>query len=644
MNRKRKCDGHKPACRLCKVSGATCEYQDPTAATAVSAATENVASAPRDGTGSAQKRSGTTADMIRRLDDLEKLIREQRAAPAAAADDHCKSSQPKETTYQSENLETHADVSAFLSSLWIPPEISLLQPQQLGNDSSPGVADTQNLHWSPASGQQMGGSHTMEEEPLTIPIGHLTPTSSLFSLDQIKKLIGEYPEDFFYQIESTRNLEPKVPEDALNIDKDVSDSFLAAFFSEIHPHFPILNPTLFGEFFNGVLFDGAGNESSQALCLMVLALGKLASNRQACSPGQYTEDDGMEYFGRAYHRLTSQWITSYHFNLPLASGLVYCAIYLCYLERPLHAWRMVYMASSKVQMMASQAGNEPITQEEIDCLGRLCWTCFLLECDALAEFHLPRSGIEIMMENMPFPCFANGIDSDGLTFLAICSVRRLLNRIHRAIYATAPRPREIIGMGSNLATSYGIDSVGSLESICTELAHQLDSWYESLPVSIRFDLTETKPSNLHDGWLRLRYWSAKHIICRPCLVYAATLPDNTHLPSYIIQHSEICVSSCRNYIETATYVLRERTQYTWMTIQASLACAFVLTIASGSSLLRHLVPDITTLLGKVTTATQPWATTGSSAESIGWILKTITQKQKFSRRLSRGSLRSPGEL
>ncbi|KAJ6028314.1 hypothetical protein N7540_003890 [Penicillium herquei] len=376
--RKRKCDGHKPACRLCSIAGVTCDYQDPVAAAAVAAVTENAASSGKESNGGGSKKSATAADMMRRLDELEKLIREQNnsAAPAELA----KPSEPKDSWCPPTTIEADAGVTAFLSTLWIPSEVPLLSNQPPLNNTSPGVLDTTNLQWSPGSGgPNIGNGQQIEDEPSTIPIGHLTPTSSLFSLDQIKRLIGEYPEDFFFQIESTRQFEPQAPESPLNIEKDVSDALIVSFFAEIHPHFPILNPDSFGTFFDGVFFDGKGDESSRALCIIVLALGKLASNRQACSPGQYTEDDGLEYFARAYYRLTTQWISSFHFNLPLASGLVYCAIYLCYLERPLHAWRLIYMASSKVQMLASQVNYETNTQEEIDCLGRLCWTCFLLE-------------------------------------------------------------------------------------------------------------------------------------------------------------------------------------------------------------------------------------------------------------------------
>lgn len=63
----------------------------------------------------------------------------------------------------------------------------------------------------------------------------------------------------------------------------------------------------------------------------------------------------------------------------------------------------------------------------------------------------------------------------------------------------------------------------------------------------------------------------------------------------------------------------------------SLACAFSIVIASGCPLLSHLVPDAESLLKDVISATQQWASPGSSAESIGWMLKTISQKQRLAR-------------
>lgn len=59
---------------------------------------------------------------------------------------------------------------------------------------------------------------------------------------------------------------------------------------------------------------------------------------------------------------------------------------------------------------------------------------------------------------------------------------------------------------------------------------------------------------------------------------------------------------------------------------SSLACALVLTNASTSSHLRHLVTDITELLGHVIESIERWATTDSSAEAAVCILKTMRQK------------------
>ncbi|PYH92644.1 hypothetical protein BO71DRAFT_456673, partial [Aspergillus ellipticus CBS 707.79] len=392
----------------------------------------------------------------------------------------------------------------------------------------------------------------------------------------------------------------------LVLPKEETDPLLTAFFTEIHPHFPILDPSSFVPRFDHVMFHGAGDDIDRALCCVILALGKLALNRAVHSPGHYSGDPGLEYFGGAYHILTTQWVTSFDFGLPLPCGLVYLAIYLCYIERPLQGWKLIHMASTTLQGMLAQLKPEFVTQEDLDCLGRLCWTCFLIECDTLAEFHLPRSGMEIVIDRMPFPCSTDRIYQDGLPFLAICSIRRLLNRVHRVIYAAEDGPREKswVGWALSQVPDPAISTMRSLERVCAEFARQLAAWLESLPTSIQPDLSQTIPNGLHDGWLRLRYWSARHIICRPCAIYAATLPDHADVPGYVMKYSEVCVESCRNYIETAVYVLGERTQYTRMTIQESLACAFVLAIASDSHRLSHLVPDISTLLAKVTTATQ----------------------------------------
>lgn len=47
----------------------------------------------------------------------------------------------------------------------------------------------------------------------------------------------------------------------------------------------------------------------------------------------------------------------------------------------------------------------------------------------------------------------------------------------------------------------------SLVVIYVELFRQLDTWYMPLPDATRPDFNSDVPFDLHDGWLRLRYWS-----------------------------------------------------------------------------------------------------------------------------------------
>lgn len=198
--------------------------------------------------------------------------------------------------------------------------------------------------------------------------------------------------------------------------------------------------------------------------------------------------------------------------------------------------------------------------------------------DSLAEFNLPRSGIEIVVEHMDFPSFSQQSEHGGLAFLAICSVRKLLNRIHHTIYATdqrVPIPAAAASPATN-TTEYSTQSSGwALDQVAVELAHQLENWLSSIPKPLRPDMNNNQPTHLQQGWLRLRYWSAKHIIYRPFLILVASTNDPQQLPPFYMESSKNCIEACKNYIETAAFVLGHRTQYTWMTIQAYVSLFYV---------------------------------------------------------------------
>lgn len=228
----------------------------------------------------------------------------------------------------------------------------------------------------------------LDDAPITIPIGHHTSTGSMFALEPVRRLVGDFPRDFFYQVETCR---PSIPElgsrhdlsfllASVDFIGSATDGLVSSYFIHINSAFPILDRTSFNDLFQRTLRGNQCESIDAAVCLVVLALGKLASieSEDASSTNL---SYGLEYFIPAYQMLTTQWVTSFGTDLSLPTGLVLSAIYMSCLARPLLAWKLVYMASSKLQMMvlSRNQGSVGFSDAENDTVGRLFWACFLLE-------------------------------------------------------------------------------------------------------------------------------------------------------------------------------------------------------------------------------------------------------------------------
>ncbi|KAI8286024.1 hypothetical protein K4K60_000777 [Colletotrichum sp. SAR11_57] len=276
----------------------------------------------------------------------------------------------------------------------------------------------------------------------------------MFALEPVRRLIGDYPRDFFYQVETCRTSIPELSSRhdlslllaSVDFIGGATDGLISSYFTNINSTFPILDKTSFTDLFHRTLRGDQCEDVDAAVCLVVLALGKLTSTDYE-DVNSTNHSYGLEYFIPAYQILTTQWVTSFGTDLSLPTGLVLSAIYMSCLARPLLAWKLVYMASK----------NETV--------GRLFWACFLLEC-------------------------------------------------------------------------------------------------------IKPDLSHNVPTDAHEASLRLRYWSARHIISRPCLVYILSVSTADEIPTYVYKYAETCIQSCRNYIETALQVLTKRTPYVWAICQA----------------------------------------------------------------------------
>ncbi|KAJ6119977.1 transcriptional regulator family: Fungal Specific TF [Penicillium sp. IBT 18751x] len=557
--RKRKCDGQRPTCTFCAGANAQCVYQE---------------------NSNEKLEADLPAEIVLRLDRLESLVKQQTDVISALSD----------------------RLLAFTDRDHDPlaPSISKTLHRN-------GVSHASPMHNSQAS-------HTMasidsriryeyNDDPFLIPPGHQTPTGNLLSLEKIRNLIGDYSQDFFLFLESERSLRPLAPQvpysailAKLTANRETTDLLISSFCNYVHLHFPILELESLHEMLETFLQSSEGHTSSDALCLVILALGEICSTTvNVYDTESQTESNGTEYFAHAYQILATEGLTLFSRDVKVPLAYFFGSIYFRYRCRALEAWKMIHAASSGVQLMFSY--------------------------DDLAEFHFPRSGIEILVDRLPFPEFTDLTDRNGLVFLAMCSIRKLLNRIHNTIYAGK------IETDPSKSQHHPV-SVASLETLNIELSRQLKTWFDSLPESIKPSLQDPNPRDVHDRLLRLRYYAAKHILYRPSLVFAAQSKD-IQLTAYLVENCKICVDSCRKFILTTVPLIKKRTYGTGLRLQALLAAVFVLSIAKATPSLAFLVPDFDAVIEEAIQSTELWAQYHETADTILNIFRSIRRKLRF---------------
>ncbi|KAJ5894286.1 transcriptional regulator family: Fungal Specific TF [Penicillium taxi] len=548
----------------------------------------------------ARTRSKDTPDKIlRRLSRLEALVQQQTEAISALTE-HFK----REPRLDAPLSQT--SLAIFANSRGLSAPVNSSQAILLG-DIPRAVSSWQRYDYS-------------DNETSLIPLGHQTPTGNLLGLEGIKSLIGDYPPGFFLMLESERKLPPLVPRTSynsiiqrLNLYRDITDSLVASFFTHVHSTFPILDHGDFMETFERFLVGTHEPDLSSALCLTVLALGDLCSqtedpyDTESIKNGQSTE-----YFAHAYQVLSSEGAATFSRELVVPLAFFYASLYFRYRARPLQAWKLVNTASTGVQLMFSYLHDATISLKHHQIL-----------------FHFPRSQIEVLVDGLPFPEFTDPNDRDNLKFLAMCSIRKLFNRIHNTLYPN--KPAEPNGSPFNdTRNSYSPrPPTTPVEAVNVELNRQLEVWFDSLPDQIKPDLLDTNPQSTQDNQLRLRYYSARHIISRPFLVYAAQ-SDGDQLSPLIKSNCETCVDSCRNFVIATVPFLRKRTHSTWLRFQALLAAVFVLSLARTTPSLSSLIPDFDDLIEHVILCTEPWARHLDTVDAILGIFKTIQRKSRIS--------------
>ncbi|KAK7202804.1 hypothetical protein BZA70DRAFT_93936 [Myxozyma melibiosi] len=554
------------------------------------------------------------------------------------------------TTLQALNAATAASSSSKHSS----PHDDGPSPSQISSAASNN--GQQHLWPHPSLSASPDSPHPLPHNPVfypsadtnpdaapafTIPTKHDTMAIRVLALPQIRALVGDYPLDYFYDIEvrrpvpwdttphSTSTAHVELP--ALN--RKTCDALLAQFARKVHVHHPIVDTRELARVCERACEDGLDWTLESAILMTALALGAAATKH---SDNSQQQPAGIEYFSPAYRIIWAASAADLSANTAVAQGLVLAGLYMAYIVRPISSWKLIHAASTNVQLGLTRLSNARASSEnspsnpaadprELEI--RLFWSCFLIECDRLAEFELPRSGIESIVDDMPLPTISSDpVDPAMVYFLAEISIRRLLNRVHNSLYTT----------------SSGKRSLHSLLKICDELNRQLELWYDSIPEVVRPDLSLSPSSSLSADdeendralVLRIRYYATRHIIFRPFVlrVIDPSLPASEtygpHKPR-VLENCHRCLDSIRRYIHSAGYILRHPSPYTWTLSQSSLGAILVATAASAdeSGVLKGCVGDVGELRDIVLGNIRPWSEEGSSIASVVRILEHIQWRQ-----------------
>lgn len=201
---------------------------------------------------------------------------------------------------------------------------------------------------------------TINSEPMNIPVQHKTSSNYLLGLPAMKALIGEYPPNLFFLLESRSQLPTELSIDhsldqlpPFHFNQQSFSQLISSFFAKVHVCHPVLDRSEFEDIYLNFLQRGADSSTQSALCMVVLALGAVSSSPIGQSDSQ-NSPAGTEFMRYALPTLMSRSLWSFSFDSTLAQALVLASVYFAYIVRPLHSWRLIYSATTVLQFRLSQ--------------------------------------------------------------------------------------------------------------------------------------------------------------------------------------------------------------------------------------------------------------------------------------------------
>lgn len=572
-HRKRRCDGKKP-CSTCRDSNADCVYKE----------------LPFD-----RVEDSSPTAVIDRLARIETLLEHQSHQINHLSSRSSPLSYP---TSQADYFSTYQQPSEYLASTSAGIDPQLDSPQFL------------------------------------IPKNHATLPITLLSLPMVRDRVGEYPRDYFFEIEEKLPLPGllgKLYDSPLvwpSINIETLDALTENYFRNVHPHHPLFTPAMFKTWHDELIQEKDMEEIGTAICFCVYALGTICSN----TAGDYENDEalGLQFFQPALRIMLHKLVWEFRPSINLCQALLLAASYFAHLGRPLHSWKMAQF-SSRMFLGLLESRQRYISSAEFEEAElRTFWQCFTVECDRIAELDVPRSGIEPLGDRMRLPHSTDPSDNENtIYFIAEHAIRRLLNRIHNSLYGpeiaqTSPNP--VLPTGPNQA--WQSLNTQKLQALSTELNRQLEEWYFSIPDYLRPAKGALPLPNDRARVLRIRYYAARHIIHRPFLLQVVSRqcegqsqspastsilsPDPYSEAPGILEKCETCIESCVTYLYNAIEMIDKRSPYLWTFSQSCLACLIMLWMADGTPALHHYLPHMQPIQSMLLTKLRKWATKDST--------------------------------
>lgn len=366
-----------------------------------------------------------------------------------------------------------------------------------------------------------------------IPASHTSATEQMMSwkiFDQYVSVRNSF--ECIFQIENARAQFDLTPTNQISyISDEEANKSKYSFSGSFNFWYPVVEHVQLEQCCRIAVNHRSSPSCEKCLGLLALALGSAARQNESKTLVEVNEFGNMAayLFKSAYQMIHLSVLVNSSESLLC---LFLTAIYFLYVQRPLQAWHFINQAAMKFQLMWAYTASD-CNSTQIEILKRVFWSCYSVESDIVAELNeIPQSGLSNSEALVQLPDrleshSSSEVSQDStLYFLACISLRRLLNRTHKLLYAKA-----------RIETRFS-----TLVNVATELEHQLNQWRELLPPQLQFPLDLTAAPNEQSGFLRQRYFTCRAVIFRPFLQQA--LVSGTVDTPEQLQMCKSCLESC----------------------------------------------------------------------------------------------------